>query len=113
MPRDLEEAGVMDGLTIYGVLFRIIMPLTLPTLVTVFILNFMSHWNEFIMANLFLSSESLRTLPVAVVAFMNKYQMNYGALAAAVMISALPVILVYSVLQRQIIAGVTAGSVKG
>ncbi|GGA13351.1 putative ABC transporter permease protein YurM [Paenibacillus marchantiophytorum] len=113
IPRELEEAGVMDGLSVFGLLGRIIMPLTLPTLVTVFILNFMGHWNEFIMANLFLSSQDLRTLPVAVVAFMDKFQMNYGALTASVMISALPVIIVYTVLQKQIIQGVAAGSVKG
>lgn len=113
IPRELEEAGIMDGLTVYGLLSRIIMPLTMPTLVTVFILNFMGHWNEFIMANLFLSSQNLRTLPVAVVSFMDKFQMNYGALTASVMISVVPVIVIYSVLQRQIIQGVTAGSVKG
>ncbi|OPH47881.1 sugar ABC transporter permease [Paenibacillus ferrarius] len=113
IPKELEEAGIMDGLSVYGLLLRVIMPLTMPTLVTVFILNFMGHWNEFIMANLFLSSQNLRTLPVAVVSFMDKFQMNYGALTASVMISAIPVILVYTVLQRQIIQGVTSGSVKG
>ncbi|NEW04929.1 carbohydrate ABC transporter permease [Paenibacillus sp. SYP-B3998] len=113
IPKELEEAGIMDGLSVYGLLWRIVMPLTLPTLVTVFILNFMGHWNEFIMANLFLSSQDLRTLPVAVVSFMDKFQMNYGALTASVMISAIPVIIVYTVLQRHIIQGVTSGSVKG
>lgn len=113
IPKELEEAGVMDGLTVYGLLGRVVLPLSAPTLVTVFILNFMNHWNEYIMANLFLSSQSLRTLPVAVVAFMDKFNMNYGALCASVMISCVPVIVVYAVLQKKIIEGVTAGSVKG
>lgn len=113
VPKELEEAGIVDGLTVYGLLVRIVLPLTTPTLVTVFILNFMNHWNEYIMANLFLSSQSLRTLPVAVVQFMDKFNMNYGALCASVMISCIPVMIVYAVLQRKIIEGVTAGSVKG
>ncbi|RKN85922.1 carbohydrate ABC transporter permease [Paenibacillus ginsengarvi] len=113
MPRELEEAGIMDGLTVYGLLGRIVLPLSTPTLVTVFILNFLNHWNEYIMANLFLSSQNLRTLPVAVVAFMDKFNMNYGALCASVMISCVPVIVVYALLQKKIIEGVTAGSVKG
>ncbi|PYI53897.1 carbohydrate ABC transporter permease [Paenibacillus flagellatus] len=113
IPKELEEAGIMDGLSVYGLLGRIVLPLTTPTLVTVFILNFMNHWNEYIMASMFLSSQNLRTLPVAVVAFMDKFNMNYGALCASVMISCIPVIVVYAVLQRKIIEGVTAGSVKG
>lgn len=113
VPNELEEAGVMDGLSAYGLLGRIVLPLMLPTLVTVFILNFVGNWNEYIMANLFLSSQSLRTLPVAVVSFADKFNMNYGALTAAIAISVIPVILVYALLQKQIIEGVTAGSVKG
>ncbi|UHA75505.1 carbohydrate ABC transporter permease [Paenibacillus sp. 481] len=113
IPQELEEAGIMDGLSTYGILGRIIIPLTLPTLVTVFILNFISHWNEYIMANLFLSSDKLRTLPVAVVAFADQYNMNYGALTAAITISIVPVIIIYAVLQKKIIEGVTAGGVKG
>jgi len=113
IPKELEEAGVMDRLTTFGILGRIVIPLTLPTLVTVFILNFINNWNEYIMASLFLSSERLRTLPVAVVAFADKFNMNYGALTAAIAISILPVMLIYAFFQRHIIEGVTAGSVKG
>lgn len=113
IPSELEEAGVMDGLSTYGLLGRIILPLTMPTLVTVFILNFIGHWNEYIMANLFLSNQKLRTLPVAIVSFADQYNMNYGALTASIMISIIPVIVIYAVLQKKIIEGVTAGSVKG
>lgn len=113
IPNELEEAGVMDGLSTFGILGRIIMPLTLPTLVTVFILNFINNWNEFVMANLFLSNEKLRTLPVAIVAFADKFNMNYGAMTAAIAISIIPVIIIFAILQKQIIEGVTAGSVKG
>jgi len=113
LPRELEEAGVIDGLSVYGLLGRIVLPLTMPTLVTVFILNYLGNWNEYVLANLFLSNDNLRTLPVAVVSFFNKYNTNYGALCASVMISIAPIILIYSILQKRIIEGVMAGSVKG
>ncbi|MFD0712220.1 carbohydrate ABC transporter permease [Paenibacillus sp. GCM10027626] len=113
VPRELEEAGVIDGLTVYGLLFRIVLPLTTPTLVTVFILNFLGHWNEYIFASLLLASQELRTLPVAVKFFMDKFNFNYGAVCASVVLSAAPVIIVYAILQRKIIEGVAAGSLKG
>jgi raffinose/stachyose/melibiose transport system permease protein len=113
IPGELEEAGIMDGLSAYGLLWKIILPITMPTLVTVFILNFLNNWNEFIMANLFLAKEKLRTLPVGMVAFQDQLNMNYGGLCAAMMFSIIPVIIIYSVLQNRIIEGVTAGSVKG
>lgn len=113
IPTELEEAGIMDGLSTYGLLGKIIIPLTLPTLVTVFILNFIGNWNEFVFAFLFISNENLRTLPVAVVQFADKFNMNYGGLTASITISIIPVIIVFAVLQKQIIAGMTAGSVKG
>lgn len=113
LPGELEEAGVMDGLSAFGLLWRVVLPLTAPTLVTVFILNFLGNWNEFIMANLFLAKEKLRTLPVGMVAFHDQLNMNYGGLCAAIMFSVIPVVAMYGFLQNRIIEGVTAGSVKG
>ncbi|MCU6710546.1 carbohydrate ABC transporter permease [Paenibacillus sp. J5C_2022] len=113
IPLELEEAGVMDGLSTFGLLGRIVIPVTIPTLVTVFILNFISNWNEYIMANLFLSNQELRTMPVTVVYYADKFNMNYGAMTASIAISVLPVIVIYAIFQRSIIEGVTAGSVKG
>ncbi|UKS24824.1 carbohydrate ABC transporter permease [Paenibacillus sp. HWE-109] len=113
IPLELEEAGVMDGLSTYGILGRIIIPLTMPTLVTVFILNFINNWNEYILASLFLSSQELRTMPVAIVAFADKYNFNYGAMTASIVLSVVPVMIMYAFFQRSIIEGVTAGSVKG
>ncbi|WP_438449304.1 carbohydrate ABC transporter permease [Gorillibacterium sp. sgz5001074] len=113
MPRELEEAGIVDGLGAFGLFWRVVLPLIVPALVTVFILNYLANWNEFVMAYMFLSKEKLRTLPTGMVAFMNQFNMNYGGLAAAIMYSVLPVMAVYVVLQEKIIDGVTAGSVKG
>ncbi|USG66987.1 carbohydrate ABC transporter permease [Brevibacillus ruminantium] len=113
IPRELEEAAIVDGLGAFGLFVRIILPVTMPAIVTVFILNFINVWNEFIMALLFLSKEKLRTLPVGMSVFKDAFQTNYALLSAAVMYSVVPVVIVYLFLQRKIIEGVTAGSVKG
>ncbi len=113
IPGELEEAAVMDGLTAKGVFLRIIFPLTIPALVTVFILNFIGNWNEFLLANFFISTDELRTLPVGMVGFRDTYNTNYAQMSAGIVYSVVPVMVIYAVLQKQIIEGLTAGGVKG
>lgn len=113
IPADLEEAGVMDGLSAFGLFWKVVLPLTLPALVTTFILTFLGNWNEFIMANFFVTKEKFRTLPVGMVGFVTGKLRNYGSLFASTMYSIVPVIVIYAFLQQKIIDGVTAGSVKG
>ncbi|MNI79626.1 L-arabinose transport system permease protein AraQ [compost metagenome] len=85
----------------------------MPAIVTVFIINFLGNWNEFLLANYFLSSEELRTLPVGMVGFRDAYNTNYAQMSAGIIFSVLPVMIIYAILQEKIIEGVTAGSVKG
>ncbi|MCM3784143.1 carbohydrate ABC transporter permease [Neobacillus mesonae] len=113
LPSEIEEAAVMDGLRAPGIFAKIVLPLTIPAIVTVFIVNFLGNWNEFLLANYFLSTDTLRTLPVGMVQFRDQYQMNYAQMSAGIVYSVVPVIVIYSILQEQIIEGVTAGSVKG
>jgi raffinose/stachyose/melibiose transport system permease protein len=113
IPSELEEAGIMDGMGAAALFARIIVPLSLPALVTVFILNFIGNWNEYILSQLLISTESLRTLPTGMATFNDGYRTNFASLSAAVIISIIPVLVVYVFLQRQIIDGMTAGSVKG
>lgn len=113
LPGEIEEAAVMDGLKAPGIFAKIIVPLTVPAMVTVFIVNFLGNWNEFLLANYFLSNDELRTLPVGMVQFRDQYQMNYAQMSAGIVYSVVPVIVIYAVLQEKIIEGVTAGSVKG
>ncbi|WP_141500316.1 carbohydrate ABC transporter permease [Paenibacillus luteus] len=113
IPNELEEAGIVDGLGATGLFFKVIIPISLPALVTVFILNFISNWNEYILSQLFITSESLKTLPTGMATFNDGYRTNFASLSAAVIISIIPVLAVYVFLQRQIIEGMTAGSVKG
>ncbi|MFB5675438.1 carbohydrate ABC transporter permease [Paenibacillus terreus] len=110
---EVEEAAVMDGLRAPGIFARIVIPLSVPAMVTVFIVNFLGNWNEFLLANYFLSTDKLRTLPVGMVQFRDQYQMNYAQMSAGIVYSILPVLLMYAVLQKRIMEGLTAGSVKG
>lgn len=113
IPSEIEEASVMDGLSAKGVFTKMILPITIPALVTVFIINFISNWNEFLMANFFISTDELRTLPVGMVGFRDIYNTNYAQMSAGIVYSILPVMIIYAVLQKQIIEGLTAGGVKG
>lgn len=113
IPRALEEAAIMDGLGVPGMIYRIILPLLKPAIATVAVLAFLSCWNEFIMAVTYIDKDSLRTLPFAVVYFMGQYSSNYGAQFAVLAIIAIPSILIYLLFTDQITRGVTAGAVKG
>ena len=113
IPSELGEAAVMDGLGPFGIFTRMILPLTIPAMVTVFIVNFLGNWNEFLLANYFISTDELRTLPVGMVGFRDAYNTNYAQMSAGIVYSVVPVMVIYAVLQEQIIDGLTAGSVKG
>lgn len=113
IPRAIEESAVIDGASIYGVIFKIIFPITKPALATVCVLNFISTWNEFIMANTFLTSEDLKTIPFSIMKFAGEYSSNYGAQFAVMTIIAIPTILIYLIFTEQMTKGITAGAVKG
>jgi raffinose/stachyose/melibiose transport system permease protein len=113
IPKSLEESAVLDGCGIYGVIFRIIAPITKPAIVSVAILTFLSSWNEFIMAVTYLSSDKFRTLPFSVMNFAGQYSSDYAIQFAVMALTALPALLVYILFNEQITKGVTAGAVKG
>jgi raffinose/stachyose/melibiose transport system permease protein len=113
VPGELEEAAIMDGLSSMGLFVKIILPITLPALVTVFIVNFLGSWNEYLLANFFISKDALKTLPTGMVGFRDAFQTNYALICTGIVFSVTPVLLLYAFLQEKIIEGVTAGSVKG
>jgi raffinose/stachyose/melibiose transport system permease protein len=113
IPSELEEAAIVDGLRSIGLFAKIILPITMPALVTVFIINFLGVWNEYLLANFFISKDSLRTLPTGMVGFRDAFQTNYALICAGIVYSVIPVLIVYAFLQEKIIDGITAGSVKG
>lgn len=111
--RALEESAMIDGCSVWGVLFLIIAPVTKPALITTAIMTFMNNWNEFIMANTYLSTEEVRTLPFSVIKFVGYYRSDYAVQFACMTIVAIPSLIIYFALNRYITEGVTAGAVKG
>jgi raffinose/stachyose/melibiose transport system permease protein len=113
LPAALDDAARIDGCSNFTRYWRIILPLSIPVLSTLVIFDFLGSWNEFLMALLFLRSEIHRTVPLGLVNFRDRYTAKYGLMAAGVLISALPVTIVYLVFQKYFISGLTTGSVKG
>lgn len=113
IPKELEESAVMDGCSIYRIVFQIIAPLLKPALVTVVVTTFLNCWNEFIMASTFLSKDALKTLPFSVMNFTGQYSSDYGSQFAVMVLTSIPAIIIYAIFNEQITKGVTAGAVKG
>jgi raffinose/stachyose/melibiose transport system permease protein len=113
IPKEVEESAVMDGCGVFGIIFRIMLPMTKPAIATVCVLNFITWWNEFIMANTFLVSDEFKTLPFSIMKFTGQYSSNYGAQFAVMTLIALPSIVMFILFSRQMTKGITAGAVKG
>jgi trehalose/maltose transport system permease protein len=117
LPADLEEAAYVDGATPLQVFWKVLLPLIAPGLVTTGLLAFIAAWNEFLFAVSFIQSPGHYTVPVAIFSFTgtsgNAFQFPWGTVMAATVIVTLPLIVATLVLQRRILAGLTAGAVKG
>jgi trehalose/maltose transport system permease protein len=115
LPREVEEAALMDGVGLPTLIFRIFMPLMWPAMVATGLLAFIAAWNEFLFALTFTISPEQRTVPVAIalVTGNNAYEVPWGSLMAASVIVTLPLVGLVLYFQRHIVAGLTAGSVKG
>jgi trehalose/maltose transport system permease protein len=117
LPGDLEEAAYVDGATPLQVFYKVLLPLIAPGLVTTGLLAFISAWNEYLYALSFIQSPNHYTVPLAITSFVSKtgsaFAVPWGQIMAATVIITLPLILAVLVLQRRIIAGLTAGAVKG
>lgn len=113
IPRELEEAMVMDGAGPWKRYWQLIMPLSRPALATVAIFTFLASWDEFVWALTIINDPSKRTLPIAIALFQGQYATSWGIVFAASVIAVLPVIAIFVALQRQFIGGITAGAVKG
>ncbi|MEG0383856.1 MAG: carbohydrate ABC transporter permease [Solibacillus sp.] len=114
IPKELEEAATVDGMSQYGILFKIITPLIKSGIMTVTILNAISYWNEFFMALILLQTESNTTLGVAMNLLKTKaqYESAWGVLFAGLCIAVIPVIIFYTIFQRSITKGMTEGAIK-
>ena len=113
IPYDLDEACFLDGCGVWGMFMRVIAPLMMPAVATVGIYTFLQCWNELMFANVFISKDSLKTLPVGVQALSGQYTTDWGPIGAALSIATIPTLLVYVFLSKQIQDSFIAGAVKG
>lgn len=114
LPRELEEAAVIDGCTDFQVYWKVMLPLASPGLITAAIFNFIGLWNEYQVALVFINNPDLRTLPLGLYALSNamQYTGDWVGLMAGVVIIMVPTILLYTILSERMISGITMGSVK-
>jgi multiple sugar transport system permease protein len=115
LPKDLEDAAKVDGYKIIPMLINIVLPMTIPALVTTGILTFIFAWNEYIFALSFITQETMKTLPVATAQLGGAtiFEIPYGPIAAATVLATFPLVILVLLFQRRIVQGLTAGAVKG
>jgi multiple sugar transport system permease protein len=115
IPKDLEEAALVDGATHFQAFRKVVVPLAAPGLATAGILTFIGAWNEFLLAVTLTSSSKARTVPAAIAFFTGatEHEVAYGSIAAASVVISVPLILLVLFFQKRIVAGLTAGAVKG
>lgn len=113
IPKEIEESAVLDGCSSLGVFARIFLPMSKPILLTCAILVAYYAWNEFLFAIIFIDSDKLRTIPAGLMNLRDALQTDWGVLLAGMTISALPLVTLFLLMQKQFIRGMTAGSVKG
>ncbi|UVC16883.1 carbohydrate ABC transporter permease [Mesorhizobium onobrychidis] len=112
LPREIDEAARMDGVSVPGLLWHIILPMSLPSLVTTGLLAFITAWNEFLFALAFTSNIDRQTIPVGIANFTNLYYVPWGDIAAASAVVTVPLIILVLFFQRHIIEGLTQGGIK-
>lgn len=115
LPREIEEAAILDGANSFTICFRIFLPLLWPALVTTGLLAFIAAWNEFLFALTFTVESQARTVPVAIALMTgaSEYELPWGKIMAASVVVTLPLIALVVIFQRRIVSGLTAGAIKG
>ncbi|SEI18131.1 carbohydrate ABC transporter membrane protein 2, CUT1 family [Rhizobium tibeticum] len=113
IPKELSEAALIDGANHFTIFRRIFLPVCLPVLAALLILDFVSTWNEFAMALVLLQDQHMWTLPLGLMSFQGQFSSNYGQLNAAIVMTVLPATIVYLIFQRYFVSGLTSGAVKG
>lgn len=112
IPQELEDAARIDGCNDFSLFWRVMFPIARPAVSTVLVLNLIRFWNEFLYASVLITKKEIRTLPLAIMFFLGEQYQDIGMLATGLMISSLPIILLYLVLSEQFIKGMTAGALK-
>jgi len=113
VPKEIEEAAIIDGASYTRILLRITLPLAAPGIVAAFVCTFAWAWGEFLLSYILTSSPDMRTLPVGLQLFISKYRGSYGILSAGTLLATFPTVILYGFLQKYIIQGLTRGALKG
>ncbi len=113
IPRDLENAAMIDGCTRFGTLWRVVLPLSAPGVFTAGILAFVNAWDEFLLALSLNSSAAMRTLPVGITLYQGEFTFPWPIIAAALVVAIVPVAIVIAIFQERVVGGLTAGGLKG
>ncbi|TVY11187.1 carbohydrate ABC transporter permease [Paenibacillus cremeus] len=113
IPEQLEEAAMVDGCSRLKAVFVVILPILLPGVVATTVFTFISAWNEFLFALMFISKPAFFTLPVGLRYMQGEFDIHYGALAAGSLISLLPAVILFTIVQKYLVQGMSAGAVKG
>ncbi len=112
VPADMEDAARIDGAGNWYILFKIVMPVSVPILTVLAIYIFLTHWNSFLFPFLFTNDVAHRTLPVGLTFYLGKQSIDWGHLMSGAAISALPILIIFAIFQKKIISGLTAGALK-
>jgi len=112
LPQEIEEAAVIDGCSIAGVFFRIVLPIMQPAIATVAIFSFLSIWNDFFISLIFIDTQKYWNIQLGISMFKGSLAARYSHLLVAIVITIIPMIALYAFLNRRIIAGLTAGAIK-
>lgn len=113
IPFEVEEAALIDGASRWGILLRIMLPLSLPGIVVIFLYSFVATWNEFIFALSFANDDTVKTLPIGLAEFSTEYDTDWGAIMAASVIMSLPITAIFLGLQRVFVGGMMSSAMKG
>lgn len=113
IPREIEEAVIIDGGNTHDIFFKVFLPISKPILSTVIILSFLDAWNEFPFSLVLMGKPELKTLPIALTYFTGQHSVQYTPMMAGLTIATLPVVIVYFLFHKKIMEGMVAGSVKG
>lgn len=113
LPVSLDESAIMDGCTYFGVFFKILFPLLKPAIVTSLVLKGVGIYNEYYMSNLYLQNQDLKTISTALYTFTGPYGNQYNYICAGVIITIIPILILFLIFQKQVYGGMAAGAVKG
>ncbi len=113
LPTSLDESAIIDGCTYFGVFFKILLPLLKPAIMTTLVLKGVGVYNEYYAANLYLQSKELKTISTALYTFTGPYGSQYNYICAGVLVTIIPILIIFIVFQKQVYGGLASGAVKG